>query len=224
MDLVKTFFNAEVMSQALPMLMRGIGTTILLGLACIVLGSLLGLAIALVRLYAPAPVRILAMVFTDLFRSLPALIVLVLIYFALPFVGISLSGFLSATLALSIVFAAYGSEIFRAGIEAVPRGQFEAASSLGLSFIMTLRKVVLPQALRVVVPPFTSNCIEGIKATSLASFVALPDLLSQANAAQALFANPTPLIGAAAVYVLLLWPLVRLVGYFEARAKAHEKR
>lgn len=220
MTLVDTFFNQQVLREAFPMLMLGIGTTLKLGAACIILGSVLGLAISLTRLYAPLPLRLLAMVFTDLFRSLPALIVLVLVYFALPFVGIRFTGFTSATLSLSIVFAAFASEIFRAGIEAVPRGQFEAASSLGLPFYLTLAKVVLPQAMRMVIPPFTSNCIEGIKATSLAAFVAMPDLLKQAFDAQALFANPSPLIGAAIIYLLLLWPLVRLVGYFERRMKS----
>ncbi|MEZ5776417.1 MAG: amino acid ABC transporter permease [Hyphomicrobiaceae bacterium] len=219
MTLVDTFFNARVIEESLPMLRLGIGTTLLLGASCIVFGSVLGMLIALARLYAPLPVRLFAVVFADLFRSLPALIVLVLVYFALPFVGIRLSGYTSATLALSIVFAAFASEIFRAGIQAVPKGQFEAAASLGLPFWMVLRKVVLPQALKVVIPPFTSNCIEGIKATSLSAFVAMPDLLKQAFDAQALFANPTPLMVAAGIYLVIMWPLVRLVGYLEARSR-----
>ncbi len=105
----------------------------------------------------------------------------------------------------------------RAGIEAIPKGQFEAADAIGLGFFNSMRDVVLPQALRIVVPPLTSNCINVLKDTALASVVAMPDLLKQATQAQALAANPTPLIGAALLYLLLLLPLVRLVGYFEAR-------
>ena len=112
---------------------------------------------------------------------------------------------------------AYTSEIFRAGIQAIPRGQFEAADAIGLSFFNRMRDVVLPQAFRIVVPPLTSNCINVLKDTALASVVAMPDLLKQATQAQALAANPTPLIGAAVLYLLLLLPLVRLVAFFETR-------
>ena len=107
----------------------------------------------------------------------------------------------------------------RAGIEATPKGQFEAASALGLGFWLTMRKVILPQAIRIVIPPHASNCVSVIKDTALASVVALSDLLKQATDAQALFANPTPLIGAAIIYVALLWPMVRLTSWLERRAQ-----
>ena len=145
--------------------------------------------------------------------------ILILIYYALPFVGVRLSSFASATIGLSLVFAAFTAEVIRAGIESVPKGQFEAAGALGLPFPLTLRKVVLPQALRVAIPPQTSNCVSLFKETSLASVVAMPDLLKQATDAQAFMGNPTPLIGAALVYLVLLWPMVRLVGLLEARAR-----
>ena len=120
-----------------------------------------------------------------------------------------------------MVSAAYSAEIVRAGIEAIPGGQFEAARALGLHFYSTMRKVILPQAIRIVVPPLTSNAINVMKDTALASVVAMPDLLKQANQAQALAANPTPLIVAAAIYLIILLPLVRLVGLLEKRlAKA----
>ena len=116
-----------------------------------------------------------------------------------------------------MVSAAYSAEIVRAGIEAIPVGQFEAARALGLHFYSTMRKVILPQAIRIVVPPLTSNAINVMKDTALASVVAMPDLLKQANQAQALAANPTPLIVAAAIYLIILLPLVRLVGMLEKR-------
>jgi polar amino acid transport system permease protein len=99
----------------------------------------------------------------------------------------------------------------------VPKGQFEAAAATGLKFRDTMRYVVLPQALRIVMPPLTSNCINVLKDTALASVVAMPELLKQATQAQALAANPTPLIGAAVLYLALLLPLVRLVGYVQSR-------
>jgi polar amino acid transport system permease protein len=101
----------------------------------------------------------------------------------------------------------------------VPRGQFEAAASLGLNFRLTMWKIILPQALRMVVPPQTSNCVSIFKDTALASTVAMPDLLKQATDAQAMMANPTPLIGAAIIYLLMLWPMVRLVSFLEERSK-----
>jgi len=116
-----------------------------------------------------------------------------------------------------MISSAYTAEIYRAGIEAIPRGQFEAAQSIGLSQWFLMRDVVLPQAIRIVIPPLTNNSINVMKDTALASVVALPDLLKQATQAQALAANPTPLIGAAILYLLLLLPLVRLVAVFEAR-------
>jgi polar amino acid transport system permease protein len=146
---------------------------------------------------------------------MPVLVVLILIYYALPFVGIVFSSFTAAAIALSIVLGAYSAEVVRAGIQAVPNGQFEAASALGLHFWLTMRKVILPQAIRIVIPPQASNCVSIIKDTSLASVVATTDLLKQATDAQALYANPTPLLGAALIYVAILWPLVRLTSWLE---------
>ena len=220
MDLVTTFFNWPVLRDALPLLLEGLGITVLLGAVSIVAGSVSGLLMALLRIYGWAPLRALARIYVDVFRSIPLLVLLVLVYYALPFVGVRLSSFASATLALSMVSCAYTAEIFRAGIEALPKGQFEAAAAIGLNFFDTMRDVVLPQALRIVTPPFTSNCINVLKDTALASVVAMPDLLKQATQAQALAANPTPLIGAALLYLALLLPLVRLGGYFEARHRA----
>jgi polar amino acid transport system permease protein len=219
-DLIDTFFNGRVLWAALPQLLEGLWTTVLLGAVSIVIGLAAGLPLALLRLYGPAALRAVARVYIDVFRSIPLLVLLVLVYYALPFVGVRLSSFAAATLALSMVGCAYTAEIFRAGIEAIPRGQFDAASAIGLTFFDALREVVLPQALRIVTPPLTSNCINVLKDTALASVVAMPDLLKQATQAQALAANPSPLIGAALLYLALLLPLVRLVGHFETRRKA----
>jgi polar amino acid transport system permease protein len=216
-SLVDTFLNGEVMARALPMLGRGLVNTIELAIVSILLGTFFGILVCIGRLYGPKPVRILAVGFIDIFRALPILVVLIVIYYALPFVGIRLNSFTSATMALSIVLTAFTAEVFRAGIISIPVGQFEAARSLGLPFPVTLIKVVLPQAIRIATPPQTSNCIAIVKDTSLASFVAMPDLLKQATDAQALMANPSPLIAAAAIYLMILWPLVRLVAYLEKR-------
>ncbi|HEX2135532.1 MAG TPA: amino acid ABC transporter permease [Microvirga sp.] len=224
MDLVTTFFNPDVFVRAWPLLVSGLATTLALGAAGILVGTALGLLACLARLYGGRVLRCAATAFVDLFRAVPILVVLILIYYALPFVGVRLSSFVAATAALALVFAAFTAEVLRAGIEAVPKGQVEAAAALGLPLPVTLLKIVLPQAVRMAVPPQTSNCVSLLKDTSLASVVAMPDLLKQATDAQAYFANPTPLIGAALVYVALLWPLVRAVAVLERRAKLASPR
>lgn len=223
MDLIDTFFNGRVLWDALPLLLMGLGTTLSLGVLSIALGLIGGLILALLRLYGPPALSWLWVLYIDLFRAIPILVLLVIVYYALPFVGIRLSPFASATTALSLVSAAYSAEILRAGIQAIPRGQFEASQALGLSYWSMMGDIVLPQAVRIVIPPMTSNCINVMKDTALASVVAMPDLLKQATQAQALAANPTPLIGAAALYVLLLLPMVRAVGTLEKHF-ARERR
>jgi polar amino acid transport system permease protein len=217
MSIFDTFLNWKVFVQTLPLLLSGLTSTLLLGVTAIVLGFVGGLALALIRLYAKAPFRQLSIAYIDVFRSIPILVLLVVVYYALPFVGLRLSPFAAAASSLSIVSAAYSAEIFRAGIEAVPKGQFEAAQAIGLNRWRLMGDVVLPQALKIVIPPITSNSINVIKDTALASVVAMPDLLKQATQAQALAANPTPLISAALIYIVMLLPLVRLVGIFEKR-------
>lgn len=217
MSIFDTFLNYRVFVETLPLILSGLLTTLTLGVTCIVIGFICGIFLALVRLYAAKPLRLAAIGYIDVFRAIPVLVLLFVIYYALPFAGIRLSSFTSAATAISMVSAAYSAEIVRAGIEAIPKGQFEAARALGLHFGLTMLKVVLPQALKIVVPPLTSNSINVMKDTALASVVAMPDLLKQANQAQALAANPTPLIVAAVIYLIILLPLVRVVGYFENR-------
>lgn len=217
MSIFDTFLNWSVFVETLPLLLSGLTITIGLGLTAIVLGFAGGLFLAMLRLYGNRPLRLLAVCYIDVFRAIPLLVLLIVVYYALPFVGIRLSPFASATASLSLVSAAYSAEILRAGIEGVPRGQFEAARALGLGPVRQMTDVILPQAVKLVIPPITSNAINVMKDTALASVVAMPDLLKQATQAQALAANPTPLIGAAFIYLLILLPFVRLVGVAEMR-------
>jgi polar amino acid transport system permease protein len=217
MSIFDTFLNYRVFVETLPLILSGLMTTLTLGFTCIVAGFLAGVALAMLRLYGPRPVAFVTIAYIDVFRSIPVLVLLFVVYYALPFAGIRLSSFAAAASSISMVSAAYSAEIVRAGIQAIPTGQFEAARALGLHFYSTMRKVILPQAIRIVVPPLTSNAINVMKDTALASVVAMPDLLKQANQAQALAANPTPLIVAAAIYLIILLPLVRLVGMLETR-------
>ena len=226
MRFIDVFLNIEILWHAVPMLLRGLWNTLLLGVSTIVLGTALGLLVCLLRLYGPKPLRVLSVVYIDVVRAMPALVLLILIYFALPFAGraFALDPFPAALLALTLAMGAYTAEVMRAGIQAVPRGQFEASAALGLGFWTTLRKVVLPQALRLVIPPHVSNCVSVFKDTALATVVTMPELMRQAQDAQALFANPTPLVGAAIIYVIILWPLVRFTAWLEGRAMRAQAR
>ena len=215
MDIIDTFFNVPVLIRTFPLLMAGLWITIQIGVVSIIAGLALGMILALVRLYSAPWLQIIAKLYINFMRSIPLLVLLIIIYYALPFVGIRLSPFMSAVAALSLVSGAYTAEIFRAGIEAIPKGQFEASAALGLGYRHMMVDVILPQAIRIVIPPLTNNCINVIKDTALASVVAMPDLLKQATQAQALAANPSPLIGAAIIYVAFLWPLVAAVSRLE---------
>ncbi|WP_373946000.1 amino acid ABC transporter permease [Paracoccus marcusii] len=223
MDIFDTFLNAEVMRRTFPMLLQGLWITLQLGAASIVAGLVLGLGLAMARLYGPGPVRFVTRLYIDIFRSIPLLVLLIIVYYALPFVGLRLSPFASAMSALTLVSGAYTAEIFRAGIEAIPKGQFEASAALGLNGRQTMADVILPQAVRIVIPPLTNNSINVVKDTALASVVAMPDLLKQATQAQALAANPTPLIVAAVIYIAFLWPLVALVSRMKRRFAARRR-
>ena len=169
-----------------------------------------GVVLAMVRLYAAAARRAgWRSPTSTCSASIPVLVLLFIVYYALPFAGIRLTLLRRGDAPRSRWCRRLSAEIVRAGIEAIPKGQFEAARALGLHFSLMMRKVVLPQAIRIVIPPLTSNAINVMKDTALASVVAMPDLLKQANQAQALAANPTPLIVAAVIYLIILLPLVR---------------
>ena len=224
MNLINTFFNVGVLLDSLPQLLRGLVVTLEIGVASILCGLAGGLFLAVARLYTPPFFQFLIRIYVDIFRSIPLLVLLIIVNYALPFIGIRLSPFLSAVTALSLVSAAYTAEIFRAGIEAIPYGQFEASAALGLSNRHMMVDVILPQAIRIVIPPLTNNCINVLKDTALASVVAMPDLLKQATQAQSLAANPTPLIGAAILYVMLLWPMVIVVARLEKHFSRGKRR
>lgn len=223
MELIDTFFNVPVMVRTFPLLLSGLWVTLQIGITSIIAGLVLGLVLCLLRLYAPAILRAVAKTYIDIFRSIPLLVLLIVVYYALPFVGIRFSPFMSAVVALTLVSGAYTAEIFRAGIEAIPKGQFEASEALGLGYKDMMVDVILPQAIRIVIPPLTNNCINVMKDTALASVVAMPDLLKQATQAQALAANPTPLIGAALIYLAFLWPAVVIVSRLERRFGAEAR-
>ncbi len=214
---VSQFLNVEIIAQAWPLLLRGLGMTALLCAAVIPLGLVGGLLVALVCLSRHRAVRWPAFVLVDFFRAVPPLVLLIFIYAGLPFAGIRPSPFVAVCVAFLLNTGAYYGEIYRAGIESIGKGQWEAARSTGLTAGQTLTWVIIPQAVRNVLPDLVSNTVEVVKLTSIASVVALPELLYSADMARSLTYNPSPIVAAAAIYLALLWPCVRLLSRLEHR-------
>ena len=219
---VENFLNLESLARVWPLLLQGLWLTVLLAIVAVPLATLLGLAIAIPYGFHRRALNLVLLVYIDFFRSFPVLVLLVLIYFGLPFLGVTLGGFAAAILALVLNNSGYYGEIFRAGIEAVPKGQSDAARALGLSPLQTGFLVILPQAIRNVVAPLASNSLELVKTTAIASLVALPELLRSARVALEQTYNPTPLMAAGVIYFLLLWPFARLVARLERRMLARQ--
>ncbi len=221
MDLiVENFFNLKVLAETAPYLVRGFLVMIELCLIVIPVGLIGGTIVAVLGSYGIPWLRWLLVVYVDLFRSLPPLVLLVFVYQGLPMMGVDIPALGAVVLSFLLNTSAYYGEIIRAGIESIPRGQQEAARSTGMTRIQTLAYIVLPQAIRNVVPDLISNTLEVIKLTSIASVVALPELLRMARLAQGSTYNPTPLIAAAAIYLAVCWPIVRFLSRFERRMTA----
>lgn len=215
--IVQQFFNIGIMEQAFPLILAGLGRTILVCVIVIPLGLLGGLGAASLSLSRVRPLRWMGVAGIDFFRSIPPLVLLIFVYAGLPFAGIRLSPLSAVALAFFLNTSSYYGEIYRAGIESVGLGQWDAARSTGLSAYQTLGYVVLPQAVRNVLPDLVSNTVEVVKLTSIASVVALPELLHSADMARAVTFNSSPIVLAAAIYLAMLWPIVRLISRLERR-------
>src|SRR5919197_2286103 len=214
---IETFFNTNVMHKYLPDILSGVVITIELAVLIVLTGTAAGLILALLRSLAIRPLNWLIIGIVDLFRSLPPLVVIVLIYFGLPSINVSPSGFVSTWLSLAFVLMAFSEEIFWAGITSVAKGQWEAARSTGLSFGQTLMNVVLPQAIPLTIPPLTNRTIAITKGTALGTVVAVTEILGQASSAVSNSYNPSPLMMGAAAYLILFLPVVVLGRWVETR-------
>jgi polar amino acid transport system permease protein len=203
------------MAKAFPLVLTGLWTTLLICLVVIPLGLSGGVLVAAISLSRNALFRRITRLLVDLFRALPPLVLLIMVYSGLPFIGIRLTPLAAVSIAFFLNNSSYYGEIFRAGIESVPSGQWEAARSTGLSATQTFLFVVLPQAVRNVLPDLVSNTIEVVKLTSLASVVSMPEMLYSADMARSLTFNASPIVLAAAIYLAILWPAVRLVSRLE---------
>ena len=205
---IDTFFKPEVMQQYWPDIVSGLFVTCQIAILVIVSGISLGLALAILRSYGFKVINLPIVIFVDLLRALPPLVLILILYFGLPNLGINLSGFLVLWMVLTLVLAAFAEEIFWAGILSVPEGQWQAARSTGLGRFQTLIYVVIPQAVRMTVAPLTNRTIAITKNTALGMVIGVPELLNQATTAQSFAANATPLMMATIAYLILFIPVV----------------
>jgi len=186
------------------MLYAGVTFTIPLTLIAFILGLSLGFIVALIRLYGPKPLQSIVRFYVWLIRGTPLLVQLFLIFYALPNVGITLDAFPAAVIGFTLNIGAYTSEIIRATLLSVPKGQWEAAHSIGMSWTQALRRVIIPQAARIAVPPLSNTFISLVKDTSLASVITVPELFLAAQRIAAVTYQPLILYTEAAVVYLLI--------------------
>lgn len=207
--------------ESAPFLLKGAYYTVVLSLGGMFFGLLLGIALAVGRLYGPAPLRWLTRLYVSFFRGTPLLVQLFLIYYGLPQLGIQLDPLPAALIGFSLNMAAYTSEILRAAIASIDRGQWEAAASIGMSKTQTLYRAILPQAARTALPPLGNSFISLVKDTALAATIQVPELFRQAQLITArTFEIFTMYLAAALIY----WALASILAHFQARLEARVNR
>ena len=214
---LETFFKPELIVRYLPDILSGMAVTIEIAVLVVVAGIALGLALALVRSLRSRFVNVPILVFVDVTRAMPPLVLVLIVYFGLPNVGILLPSYAVLWLVLSLLLAAFAEEIFWAGILSVRQGQWEAARSTGLTYAQTLFHVILPQAVRLTVPPLTNRTIAITKNTALGTVIGVPEILNQATTAESFALNATPLMMGAIAYLVLFVPVVIAGRYLETR-------
>ncbi|MGY4091440.1 amino acid ABC transporter permease [Aeromonas hydrophila] len=208
-----------------PLLSAGLIFTVPLTLITFVLGIVLGLSVALARLYGPAPLVMLVRFYVWLIRGTPLLVLLFLIFYGLPSAGIVLDAFTAAVIGFTLNIGAYSSEIIRATLAAIPKGQWEAAYSIGMNWPQVMWRVILPQAARIAVPPLSNTFISLVKDTSLAAAVTVPELFQAAQRLASVTYEPLILyVETALIYLLFSSVLSTLQDKLEQRLAYKETR
>jgi polar amino acid transport system permease protein len=224
----KSFFDDAIFARSLPKVVEAFGTNVALFLIAEALILVVGLVLAILRgLPGPVffPVRLLATVYVDLFRAVPGLLVIYLLGFGIPGLGIAgipVDPFPYAVIALTLVYSAYVSEVYRAGIESVHWSQEAAARSLGLSRFQALRFVIVPQAVRRVIPPLLNDFIGLQKDTVLVSVLGIVEIFREAQILKSAAFNFTPFLAVALVFVVVTIPLARFTDWLVARDRARQ--
>jgi len=203
----------------LPILLEGLRLTAVVTVGSLVLSTLLGMAWALMRVSGIAPLVAFSRGLVNTIRGIPILVQLFWIYFVFPEVGITLSALQAGIIGLGLAYSAYQAENFRAGIEAIDHGQIEAAESIGMGWALTMRRVVLPQALRIMLPPYGNTMIMMLKDSSQASTITVAELTMKGQMlAASTFKNSTVFTLVALLYLVMSVPLIVFVGWLERRA------
>ena len=211
-------FELAIFMETLPSLLRGALTTAQLAFVSALIGVVIGTLGGLARVSGRRWLSRLALVYVTLLRAVPLLMTIMFLYYGLPVLGVQLPSLAVAILALSITNGAYVTEIVRSGIQSIDRGQMRAARSLGMSYAMAMRRIILPQALRRVLPPLTNESITLLKNTALVSTIAISELLRAGIDAMTWKANTfSPFAGVVLIYLLLTLPLLALNGWLERK-------
>lgn len=214
-----TAFLADA-REFLPILVQGLGLTVLVTVGALVLSTVLGLVWAGLRVSGVRPAALGAAGVVNLIRGIPIIVQLFFIYFVLPDYGLTFTAVQAAVLGLGIAYSAYQSENFRAGIEAIDRGQIEAAASIGMGWWMLMRRVVVPQAVRIVLPSYGNVLIQLLKDSSQASTITVAELTLQGRlVASSTFKNTSVFTLVALLYLAMSIPLILLVGQVERRMR-----
>jgi polar amino acid transport system permease protein len=211
-------FSLPEMISFLPSLLEGAYLTITVSLLSFALATMIGLLVGIARISRLLPLRVLATPYVQFIRGTPLLLQLFFIYYVLPYGGIILTPFVSGVLGLTLNYSAYMAEVFRGGILAIPKGQWEAGLSIGMSRRLLLRRIILPQALRIVVPAIGNFFVSIFKDSALVSVITMRDLMFSGQIlAAATFKHFEIFAMVAAIYFLISYPTAKLVEYIEAR-------
>jgi polar amino acid transport system permease protein len=211
-------FSLNDMAEFLPYLLAGTWVTVQLTIVSMAIALVLGLFLGMARASERALLRLPAATFIDIMRGTPLILQIFYIYYALPLIGIELEAFISGVIALSLNYAAYLGEVFRSGIQAIPKGQWEASYSLGLPQRLTMQKIVLPQALRIVIPPAGNYFIALFKDSALVSVISLSELMRSGQLlAATTYKHFEIFTMVAVIYLAVSYPASWLVSWLERR-------
>jgi polar amino acid transport system permease protein len=207
-------------AEFFPILMSGVALTIIVTIGSLLLSTVLGLMWAMMRVSGIKVLSMLSASLINVIRGIPIIVLLFYLYFVMPDLGVTLSALQASILGLGIAYSAYQAENFRAGIEAIDKGQIEAAQSIGMGWWLTMRRVVLPQAVRIVLPPYGNVMIMMLKDSSQASTITVAELALQGKLiASSTFKNTSVFTLVALMYLTMSIPLILLVRHFEKRAR-----
>lgn len=214
----------SVLTDNFGILLRGLWITIQVSALALLLALAIGVVVATLRVTPSRPLQLIGAAYVEFIRNVPLLVLIFFLFFALPSVGIRLDAFVAGVLGLGIYTGAFIAEVLRSGIAGIPRGQLEAATASGMTYVQAMRFIILPQAIRATVPPLGNNAINLIKNSSLVSTISVFDILGTANLiGSRTFAYTPVLLGAALLYLTLTIPAALAINLLERRLRVGQR-